>query len=290
MARYDAMVGRPTFRWPSGARKAQRAMAKLRKKGQAVSPVVDRGAHDRRDLLGQGLVRQPRALQRLREPPAARPHLCAQRLGGRSADRAGEVEAMVSGSALYKVAVSIAAVAKAHWQSICKDCAGGIDSLVELLQGSLSQGCDGAHLPAGRRAVSAAGRDPLLVQLPGLGRDVQACRGGALRRRRPPRQQPELLFRCALSTRTSWWLRTDQVLPMSKRGACCRKSARGRRRPVIDVRSGHGGGRGPARCCRQYQTAACQPQGRNGPGRPPANEAGCRQEGRIGAGGCSRGR
>src|SRR4051794_22929463 len=34
--------------------------------------------------------------------------------------------------------VSIEAVPKAQWQSLCRDCASGIDSLVELLQGRLS--------------------------------------------------------------------------------------------------------------------------------------------------------
>jgi uncharacterized Zn finger protein len=34
----------------------------------------------------------------------------------------------------------IAPVAKSRWKSICQDCAGAIDSLVELLQGRLSKG------------------------------------------------------------------------------------------------------------------------------------------------------
>jgi len=38
------------------------------------------------------------------------------------------------------VAVKVAPVAKARWRSICKDCAGAIDSLIELLQGRLSKG------------------------------------------------------------------------------------------------------------------------------------------------------
>ena len=47
---------------------------------------------------------------------------------------------MVSGSSIYKVTVSIKALAPTLWQSICADCAGGIDSLVELLQGRFSKG------------------------------------------------------------------------------------------------------------------------------------------------------
>ena len=43
------------------------------------------------------------------------------------------------GSSLYKVAVSVIAVPRKQWQSISADCAGSIDSLVELLQGRLSK-------------------------------------------------------------------------------------------------------------------------------------------------------
>ena len=50
----------------------------------------------------------------------------------------GKVEAMVSGSELYTVTVKICAAEKAKWQSLCKECAGGIGSLVELLQASIS--------------------------------------------------------------------------------------------------------------------------------------------------------
>jgi len=52
----------------------------------------------------------------------------------------GEIQALVSGSQIYKVKVNVAPVAKARWQSICKDCAGAIDSLIELLQGRFSKG------------------------------------------------------------------------------------------------------------------------------------------------------
>jgi uncharacterized Zn finger protein len=52
----------------------------------------------------------------------------------------GEIKALVSGSAIYRVKVKVAPVAKARWRSICQDCAGAIDSLIELLQGRLSKG------------------------------------------------------------------------------------------------------------------------------------------------------
>ena len=49
-----------------------------------------------------------------------------------------EIQARVMGSSLYKVTVKVTAVPKMQWQAIRKDCAGSIDSLVELLQGKLS--------------------------------------------------------------------------------------------------------------------------------------------------------
>jgi uncharacterized Zn finger protein len=51
-----------------------------------------------------------------------------------------EVVATVSGTELYKVAISIRDVPHRQWASICQDCAGGIDSLVELLQGRFANG------------------------------------------------------------------------------------------------------------------------------------------------------
>jgi uncharacterized Zn finger protein len=51
----------------------------------------------------------------------------------------GKVQAQVVGSSLYKVAVSVIAVPGKRWHSISADCAGSIDSLVELLQGRLSR-------------------------------------------------------------------------------------------------------------------------------------------------------
>lgn len=51
----------------------------------------------------------------------------------------GTVQARVSGSELYTVSIKLSPVAKDRWNSICRDCAGAIDSLVELLRGHLSK-------------------------------------------------------------------------------------------------------------------------------------------------------
>ncbi len=50
----------------------------------------------------------------------------------------GEVSAQVMGSRLYRVDVRVADVAAKPWKAICADCAGSIDSMVELLQGVFS--------------------------------------------------------------------------------------------------------------------------------------------------------
>jgi uncharacterized Zn finger protein len=50
----------------------------------------------------------------------------------------GKVEASVMGSSLYKVTVTVAPVRPERWAELRRDCAGTVDSLVELLAGRLS--------------------------------------------------------------------------------------------------------------------------------------------------------
>jgi uncharacterized Zn finger protein len=50
----------------------------------------------------------------------------------------GNITAHVSGSELYTVTVAVAPVARRPWEAMCRDVAGTIDSVIELLQGRLS--------------------------------------------------------------------------------------------------------------------------------------------------------
>ena len=50
----------------------------------------------------------------------------------------GSMTALVSGSSLYKIVIKIKPLAPALWISIQNECSGKIDSLIELLQGTLS--------------------------------------------------------------------------------------------------------------------------------------------------------
>ena len=165
-------------------RKAEREMEKLRKKGAVVSPVKIEGREIAATFWGKAWCDN---LESYRDYENRLPR-------GRTYVRNGsvvdlqiaprEVTAMVSGSSIYKVKVSIGEVAKAHWKSICADCSGGIDSLVELLQGRFSKGVMERICRQGTGLFPQAIGNPVFVQLPGLCLDVQARGGGALRRRR----------------------------------------------------------------------------------------------------------
>ncbi len=121
-------------------RQAARKMEKLRKKGHAVSPVVIQGRAIAKTFWGKAwcdnLERYSDFANRL---PRGRTYV----RNGSVIDlqiAAGEIKALVSGSDIYTVAIRVAPVAKARWKSVCKDCAGAIDSLVELLQGRFAKG------------------------------------------------------------------------------------------------------------------------------------------------------
>ena len=121
-------------------RQAEREMAKLTKKGHAVSPVVIHGRTIAKTFWGKAwcdnLERYSDYANRL---PRGRTYV----RNGSVVDlqiATAEVKAVVSGSAMYKVAVQVSPVPKVRWHSICKDSAGAIDSLVELLQGRFSKG------------------------------------------------------------------------------------------------------------------------------------------------------
>jgi uncharacterized Zn finger protein len=54
--------------------------------------------------------------------------------------RRGKVEAIVSGSELYQVAINIVPLPKRDWKQITRECSLAIDSLMDLLQGRFSEG------------------------------------------------------------------------------------------------------------------------------------------------------
>jgi uncharacterized Zn finger protein len=120
--------------------KAERKLAQLRKKGRKISPVTLAGRAIAKTFWGKAwcdnLERYSDFANRL---PRGRTYV----RNGSVVDlqiAPGKVTALVSGSQLYTVEVGIRAVDRPQWRKVCKDCSGGIDSLVELLQGRLSRG------------------------------------------------------------------------------------------------------------------------------------------------------
>lgn len=119
-------------------RQAAAELARLNKKGRQTSPVTIDGRKIATTFWGKAWCDN---LERYSD--------YANRLArGRSYVRNGTVidlqiapgvvTALVSGSELYTVQIDVGSVARARWQSIRKDCSGGIDSAIELLQGRLS--------------------------------------------------------------------------------------------------------------------------------------------------------
>jgi uncharacterized Zn finger protein len=120
--------------------KAAREMANRAKKGAVSSPVVVDGRTIAKSFWGKSwcdnLERYSDYSNRL---PRGRTYL----RNGSVIDlqiTSGVVKAIVSGSSLYEIEVKVAAVPKARWSAVCKESAGAIDSLVELLQGRFSKG------------------------------------------------------------------------------------------------------------------------------------------------------
>jgi uncharacterized Zn finger protein len=118
---------------------AVKQLAKLKKKGQPVTPVVIDGRVIAKTFWGKSWCDNLEGYgdysNRL---PRGRTYVRNGSVVDLQIDK-GSIAAWVSGSELYKVEVKIATLAASRWSKLVADCAGEIDSLVELLQGRLSQ-------------------------------------------------------------------------------------------------------------------------------------------------------
>jgi uncharacterized Zn finger protein len=200
-------------------RRAARELAKLAGKGQPVSPVVIDGRAITTTFWGKAWSDN---LESYRDFENRLPR-------GRSYVRNGsvldlqiaprEVTAVVSGTSLYRIKVQIDALPPTRWRSICKDCAGGIDSLVELLQGRLSQGVmericrQGVGLFPEPRQI---GFNCSCPDYASMCKHVAAVLYGVGARLD---HQPELLFRLRAVDEKDLLSGIDQALPRTKAGA-----------------------------------------------------------------------
>jgi len=118
--------------------KALKQMDKLRKKGESIQPVSIEGRTIARSFWGKGWCehlesfsdysnRLPRGRTYVRNGS-----VCHLSIGP------GKLEAYVSGSELYTVSIRIDRLEDAMWEKIRNRCAGQVGSMLELLQGKLS--------------------------------------------------------------------------------------------------------------------------------------------------------
>src|SRR5436309_3278871 len=136
---HDGWGWKPYVTVAERRRKAQAAMEKHKKQGHAVSPVIVKGRAIAKTFWGKSWCKN---LEGYSDYANRLPRGRTYVRNGSVLDlqiTPGAIRALVSGSELYKVELTVAPVAKSRWKSICEDCAGAIDSLVELLQGRFSK-------------------------------------------------------------------------------------------------------------------------------------------------------
>lgn len=120
--------------------KAQKQLEKMKKKGLRVQPVELTGRKIADSFWGKGWCdhmesfsdyanRLPRGRSYVRNGSVC--HLEIE---------SGQIKAIVSGSELYNVAISIAPLEKKKWDAVKRSCSGRIGSLIDLLRGKLDSG------------------------------------------------------------------------------------------------------------------------------------------------------
>ncbi|MEO7037172.1 MAG: SWIM zinc finger family protein [Polyangiaceae bacterium] len=120
------------------ARQAAAAVAKLRKKGQAVEPVQITGRAISSTFWGKAWCDH---LESLSDFESRLPRGRTYVRGGaviHLALESGRIAAKVQGSSLYTIEIAIKKLKPQRWAKVVEQCTGSIDSLVELLRGKLS--------------------------------------------------------------------------------------------------------------------------------------------------------
>ncbi len=204
-------------------RRAKRAMEKLRKTGHPVAPVTIGGRLIATTFWGRAWCDN---MESYRDYETRLPRGRTYVRNGSVVDlqiAPGRITALVSGSELYRVAITIKETAKTHWQAICADCAGSIDSLVELLQGRFSKGV------MERLCRQESGMFPRPSDIrfscscldhASMCKHVAAVLYGVGARLD---HKPELLFRLRAVDESNLLARIDTSLPLSKKGPTAEK-------------------------------------------------------------------
>lgn len=136
----DYGYGRPYVPVEKRRRRAASKIAKLKKSGHVLSPVEIAGRKIAKTFWGESWCRNLEAYSDYSNRlPRGRTYV----RNGSVLDlqiEAGRVRALVSGTRFYDVDIRIKPLGKKRWEAIKSQCAGKIDSIVELLQGKISKG------------------------------------------------------------------------------------------------------------------------------------------------------
>lgn len=121
-------------------RKADREVARLKKSGQKLEPVFIEGRTIASTFWGKAWCENLESFSDYENRlPRGRTYVRNGSVVDLQVER-GKILALVSGSEIYQVNITIQALDAARWQEIKRRCAGAIGSLVELLEGKLSKG------------------------------------------------------------------------------------------------------------------------------------------------------
>ena len=218
MSRYDGEWA-PYVPVAERRRRAERAVAKLRRTGPPAEPVTIAGRVIATTFWGRAWCDN---IESYRDYESRLPRGRTYVRNGSVVDlqiTSGRITAFVSGTELYSVAISIKETARSQWRAICADCTGGIDSLVELLQVRLSM------IVMDRLCRQQSGLFPRPADIrfscscpdhASMCKHVAAVLYGVGARLD---QKPELLFRLRAVDENDLVARIETALPMSKKGS-----------------------------------------------------------------------
>ncbi len=204
-------------------RKAIREIEKRRKKGHAISPVIIDGRAIVKTFWGKSWCEN---LERYSDYANRLPRGRTYVRNGSVVDlqiKPGSIQALVSGSELYEITLKIAPVGKQRWKSICEDCAGAIDSLVELLQGRFSKGVMERICRQNQGLFPSPAEIKLSCSCPdwaGMCKHVAAVLYGVGARFD---HQPELLFRLREVDEKELIVKAGKALPLTRKAPAARK-------------------------------------------------------------------
>ena len=140
MSRYGYGGFAPYVRVADRKINAAKEVVKLRKKGLDVHPIVIEGRAITRTFWGKAWCNH---LESYSDYANRLPRGRTYVRNGSVIDLQvanGVITALVSGSSIYKIKITISKVITSQWSNLVDECAGKIDSLIELLQGKFSKG------------------------------------------------------------------------------------------------------------------------------------------------------